>query len=155
MPPRWLAMSTSVSLLKPAMPTAPTTSPPTRIGMPPRSAAMLAVTNAVRPRLMLSSISAVGRCSRAARSCLPDREVRACRPNTVHPLKSKQIPGRINHRDCRGRMALLCTCLRCLQNHLGPGLIEGRYIDGLCPGRKGRRLLPTLQRQFQVWFMAS
>src|ERR1700710_2918169 len=27
---------------------------------------MLAVTNAVRPRLMLSSISAVGRCSRAA-----------------------------------------------------------------------------------------
>src|ERR1700756_870313 len=45
-------MSTSVSLLKPAMPTAPTTSPATRIGMPPRSAAMLAVTNAVRPRLI-------------------------------------------------------------------------------------------------------
>jgi hypothetical protein len=44
-----LAMSTSVSLLKPAMPTAPTTSPAIHIGMPPRSTAMSAVTNAVRP----------------------------------------------------------------------------------------------------------
>src|SRR6266850_1893577 len=59
-------MSVSVSLLKPATPIAPTTSPFTRIGMPPRSAMMSAVTNAVRPWLMLSSISAVGRCSRAA-----------------------------------------------------------------------------------------
>jgi hypothetical protein len=43
------AISASISLLKPATPTAPTTSPLTRIGTPPRSAAMLAVTNAVRP----------------------------------------------------------------------------------------------------------
>jgi hypothetical protein len=46
--------------------TAPTTFPFTRIGIPPRSAAMPAVTNAVRPRLMFSSISSLGRCSRAA-----------------------------------------------------------------------------------------
>ena len=59
------AVSVSFSLLKPATPTAPTTSPFTRIGMPPRSAMISAVTNAVRPWLMLSSISAVGRCSRA------------------------------------------------------------------------------------------
>src|SRR3984957_16788384 len=59
-------MSVSVSLLRPAMPTAPTTSRFTRIGTPPRSAMMSAVTKAVRPRLMLSSISAFGRCSRAA-----------------------------------------------------------------------------------------
>jgi hypothetical protein len=26
--------------------------------------------------------------------------VRAYRANTVHPLKSQQIPGGINHRDC-------------------------------------------------------
>jgi hypothetical protein len=44
-----LAISVSVSLLKPATPTAPTTSPSTRTGMPPRSAMILAVTNAVRP----------------------------------------------------------------------------------------------------------
>jgi hypothetical protein len=43
------AISVSVSLLKPATPTAPTTSPFTRIGTPPRSAIMSAVTNAVRP----------------------------------------------------------------------------------------------------------
>src|SRR5260221_2224953 len=61
-----LAISGSISLLKPAIPTAPTTSPFTRTGMPPASAMILAVTNAVRPSSMLSSISAVGRCSRAA-----------------------------------------------------------------------------------------
>jgi hypothetical protein len=40
------AISASISLLKPETPTAPTTSPFTRIGTPPRSAAMPAVTNA-------------------------------------------------------------------------------------------------------------
>jgi hypothetical protein len=44
-----VAIPVSVSLLMPATPTAPTTSPPTRIGTPPRSAAMFAVMNAVRP----------------------------------------------------------------------------------------------------------
>jgi hypothetical protein len=43
------AISVSSSLLKPATPIAPTTSPFTRIGTPPRSAMMSAVTNAVRP----------------------------------------------------------------------------------------------------------
>jgi hypothetical protein len=43
------AISASVSLLKPATPTAPTTAPFTRIGMPPRSTRMPAVTKAVRP----------------------------------------------------------------------------------------------------------
>jgi hypothetical protein len=43
------AISASVSLLEPAIPTAPTTSPFTRTGMPPRSAVISAVTNAVRP----------------------------------------------------------------------------------------------------------
>jgi hypothetical protein len=56
----------SISLLLPAIPTAPTTSLLTRIGMPPRSDTIQAVTKAARPRLMLSSISCVGRCSRAA-----------------------------------------------------------------------------------------
>ena len=43
------AIAVSVSLLKLATPTAPTTRPFTRIGTPQRSAAMPAVTNAVRP----------------------------------------------------------------------------------------------------------
>src|SRR6266566_7854331 len=33
-------------------------------------------------------------------------------------------------------MKLLCALLCCLQNRLGAGLIEGRYIDGLCPDRQ-------------------
>jgi hypothetical protein len=64
--------------------------------MPPRSAMISAVTNAVRPWLMLSSISAVGRCSR---SCLPYGEVRACWADAIHPLESKQITGGMNHRN--------------------------------------------------------
>jgi hypothetical protein len=61
---------------------------------------MSAVTNAVRPRLMLSSISAVGRCSQPrSRSCLRYGEVRACRADAVHPPESKQITGGINHRN--------------------------------------------------------
>lgn len=43
------AIAVSLSLFNPDTPTAPTTSPFTRIGMPPRSATMSAVTNAVRP----------------------------------------------------------------------------------------------------------
>src|SRR5882724_7860580 len=39
------AISASISLLKPATPTAPTTLPPTRTGMPPRNAVIPAVTN--------------------------------------------------------------------------------------------------------------
>ena len=44
-----LAISVSVSLLKPATPTAPTTLPFRRSGIPPVSAMISAVTNAVRP----------------------------------------------------------------------------------------------------------
>jgi hypothetical protein len=43
------AISVSVSLLKPATPTAPTTWPFTLIGTPPRSAAIPAVMKAVGP----------------------------------------------------------------------------------------------------------
>jgi hypothetical protein len=43
------AISVSISLLLPAIPRAPTTSPLTRIGMPPRSDMMPAVMKAVRP----------------------------------------------------------------------------------------------------------
>jgi hypothetical protein len=43
------AISVSVSLLLPAIPTAPTTSPLTSTGIPPRSDMMPAVTKAVRP----------------------------------------------------------------------------------------------------------
>jgi hypothetical protein len=49
-------------------------------------------------------------------------------------LESKQIPGGINHCDCRGRIPLLRALLRGLQDRLGSGLIEGHYVDGLCPG---------------------
>src|SRR5207244_11745503 len=53
------AISASISLLKPATPTAPTTAPLTWIGTPPRSTKIPAVTKAVRAWFMLSSISAV------------------------------------------------------------------------------------------------
>src|SRR5262245_57520598 len=53
------AISASISLLKPARPTAPTTTPLTWIGTPPRSTKMPAGTKAVRARFMLSSISAL------------------------------------------------------------------------------------------------
>jgi hypothetical protein len=31
---------------------------------------------------------------------LLDGEVRACWADTIHPLESKQVSGRINHCDC-------------------------------------------------------
>jgi hypothetical protein len=49
-------------------------------------------------------------------------------------LESKQIPGGINHGDCRGRIPPLRALLRGLQDRLGSGLIEGHYVDGLRPG---------------------
>ena len=33
-------------------------------------------------------------------------------------------------------MTLLCACYCCLKNHLGAGLVEGRYIGDLCHGRQ-------------------
>jgi hypothetical protein len=53
--------------------------------------------------------------------------------DTVHPLESKQIPGRIDHCDCRGRIPLLRALPRCLQGRLGSGLIKNHHVDGLCP----------------------
>ena len=44
--------------------------------------------------------------------------------------------GAINHGDGRGRIALLRALPRCLQDRLGSGLIEGHYVDGLCPDRQ-------------------
>jgi hypothetical protein len=64
---------------------------------------------------------------------LPDGEVRACRADTVHPQEGKQIPGRIDHCDGRGRILLLRALSRCLQDHLGSSLIETHHVDGLCP----------------------
>jgi hypothetical protein len=136
-----LTMCTSVSLLKPAMPTAPTTWPAARIGMPPRSAAMLAVTNAVRPLLMLSSIppSVVV----AARPFVSSRS-RGSRLPPEHPLRSNQISGRINHRDCRDRMALSCTCLRCLQAIWAAA--RSRVVTLIVRAPTDRRPLSILQR---------
>src|ERR1700722_12059671 len=57
-----VAILTSLSLLRPATPTAPTTSFPARRGTPPRSDTKPAVTNAGRPLFVLFSISAVGSC---------------------------------------------------------------------------------------------
>jgi hypothetical protein len=60
---------------------------------PPRSAGMLAVTNAVRPWLMLSSISAVGRCSRAAARAFPiARSALAGRTLSIRSKASGQTP---------------------------------------------------------------
>ena len=67
------------------------------------------------------------------RSCLLDGEVRAVRADTVHPLERQQISGGIDHRDGRGRVALLRARLRCLQHRLGSGLIERHDLDGLRP----------------------
>lgn len=66
-------------------------------------------------------------------SCLLDGEIRACRADTIHPLESKQIPGGINHCDCRGRIALLRALSRGLQDRLRTGLIERHDADGLRP----------------------
>jgi hypothetical protein len=46
-----------------------------------------------------------------SRSCLLDGKIRACRADTIHPLESKQIAGRIDHCDCRGRIPLLRALL--------------------------------------------
>src|SRR5882757_10881961 len=60
-----------------------------------------------------------------------DGKTRACRADTIHPLESKQIAGRIDHCDCRGRIPLARVLPRCLQNRLGSGLIKGQYVEGL------------------------
>src|SRR6266481_10130610 len=85
---------------------------------------------------MLSSISAVDRCSRAAVRAFSMARSALAGANTIHALESKQIPGGINHCDCRGRLALLRALPCHLQHRLGSGLIKDHQVDGLRPGCK-------------------
>jgi hypothetical protein len=54
------------------------------------------------------------------RSCLLNGEVRAGRADTIHPLESEQIPGRIHHGDCLRRIPPLRAIHRRLQHGLRP-----------------------------------
>jgi hypothetical protein len=89
------AIVTSLSLFRPATPTAPTTFSPTISGTPPRSVINPAVTNARRPLSTLFSVSALERSSKAevrafpiARSGLPARTPSILRNATRPPLAS-------------------------------------------------------------------
>ena len=85
-----------------------------------------------------------------SRSRLPDSEVRACRADAVHPQERKQIPGRINHCDCRGCILLLRALSCRSQDRLGSGLIENSSRRWSVPSLTDRRPLLIFQQQFQV-----
>src|SRR3981081_3897872 len=83
---------------------------------------------------MLSSISAVDRCSRAAVRAFP--MARSALAGRTPSIRSKARRSPAGSTTAIGRIPLLRAVLRCLQDRLGSGLIEGHHLDGLCPDRQ-------------------